>query len=76
MDTTWLNDEEMAAWVRLAAVLELLPGVLDSPAASRRRADALRVLRARDAVGGAAADPADDGPGGADQRDPAPALPT
>ena len=30
MDTTWLNDEEMAAWVRLAAVLELLPGVLDS----------------------------------------------
>ena len=30
MDTKWLNDEEMAAWVRLAAVLELLPGVLDS----------------------------------------------
>ncbi len=29
MDTQWLNDEEMAAWVRLAAVLELLPGVLD-----------------------------------------------
>ena len=26
----WLNDEELAAWVRLAAVLELLPGVLDS----------------------------------------------
>ena len=30
MDTRWLNDQEMAAWVRLAAVLELLPGVLDS----------------------------------------------
>ena len=30
MDTHWLNDEEMAAWVRLAAVLELLPAVLDS----------------------------------------------
>ena len=30
MDARWLNDEEMAAWVRLAAVLELLPGVLDS----------------------------------------------
>ncbi len=30
MDTHWLDDQEMAAWVRLAAVLELLPGVLDS----------------------------------------------
>ena len=30
MDTNWLDDREMAAWVRLAAVLELLPGVLDS----------------------------------------------
>lgn len=30
MDTRWLDDEELAAWVRLAAVLELLPGVLDS----------------------------------------------
>ena len=30
MDARWLNDEELAAWVRLAAVLELLPGVLDS----------------------------------------------
>ena len=30
MDTQWLNDEELAAWVRLAAVLELLPAVLDS----------------------------------------------
>lgn len=26
----WLDDEEMSAWVRLAAVLELLPGVLDT----------------------------------------------
>ena len=25
----WLDAEEMSAWVRLAAVLELLPGVLD-----------------------------------------------
>lgn len=30
MDIRWLDDEELAAWVRLAAVLELLPGVLDS----------------------------------------------
>jgi len=30
MDTTWLDDEERAAWVRLAALVELLPGVLDS----------------------------------------------
>ena len=30
MDTNWLTDEELAAWVRTAAVLELLPGVLDS----------------------------------------------
>ncbi|PJE99409.1 MarR family transcriptional regulator [Streptomyces carminius] len=30
MDTRWLDDTELAAWVRLAAVLELLPGVLDS----------------------------------------------
>jgi len=30
MDTPWLDDEERAAWVRLAAVVELLPGVLDS----------------------------------------------
>jgi DNA-binding MarR family transcriptional regulator len=29
-DTDWLDDRERAAWVRLAAVLELLPGVLDS----------------------------------------------
>ncbi len=29
-DTPWLDDDELAAWVRLAALLELLPGVLDS----------------------------------------------
>ncbi len=37
MSTRWLDDDEMAAWVRLAAVLELLPGVLDSQL--RRDAD-------------------------------------
>lgn len=37
MDTTWLTKDELAAWVRLAAVLELLPGVLDSQL--RRDAD-------------------------------------
>lgn len=30
MDTKWLDQDELAAWVRLAAVLELLPGALDS----------------------------------------------
>lgn len=30
VDTTWLTEEELAAWVRLVAVVELLPGVLDS----------------------------------------------
>ena len=30
VEAEWLNEEELAAWVRLAAVLELLPGVLDS----------------------------------------------
>jgi len=30
VDTRWLTDAERAAWVRLAAVLELLPGVLDT----------------------------------------------
>ena len=30
MNTPWLDDRELAAWVRLAAVLELLPGVLDT----------------------------------------------
>ncbi|ARC56707.1 putative HTH-type transcriptional regulator YusO [Frondihabitans sp. 762G35] len=29
-DTRWLTDDERRAWVRFAAVLELLPGVLDS----------------------------------------------
>lgn len=30
MDTPWLSREQLAAWVRLVAVVELLPGVLDS----------------------------------------------
>jgi DNA-binding MarR family transcriptional regulator len=30
METQWLDDEERAAWLRLVAVTELLPGVLDS----------------------------------------------
>lgn len=30
MATRWLDDTELAAWVRLAAVLELLPAALDS----------------------------------------------
>lgn len=30
MDTAWLDDEERAAWLRLVAVVELLPGVLDT----------------------------------------------
>ncbi|HET6394614.1 MAG TPA: MarR family transcriptional regulator [Blastococcus sp.] len=30
MENRWLTDEERIAWVRLAAVLELLPGVLDT----------------------------------------------
>ena len=29
METRWLDDEQLGAWVRLVAVLELLPGVLD-----------------------------------------------
>src|SRR3954447_18410418 len=37
METRWLTDEERIAWVRLAAVLELLPGVLDTQL--RRDAD-------------------------------------
>ena len=37
MSTRWLDDDEQAAWVRLAAVLELLPGVLE--AQLRRDAD-------------------------------------
>jgi DNA-binding MarR family transcriptional regulator len=30
MDTEWLDDEQLDAWVKLVAVVELLPGVLDS----------------------------------------------
>lgn len=30
MDTKWLTEDERAAWVRLVAVVELLPGVLDT----------------------------------------------
>jgi DNA-binding MarR family transcriptional regulator len=30
MHTRWLDDDEQAAWVRLAAVVELLPGVLEA----------------------------------------------
>lgn len=30
MDPRWLDDTERAAWLRLVAVAELLPGVLDS----------------------------------------------
>ncbi|MDR7277570.1 MarR family winged helix-turn-helix transcriptional regulator [Catenuloplanes atrovinosus] len=30
MDTQWLTRQQLAAWVRLIAVVELLPGVLDS----------------------------------------------
>lgn len=30
MDTRWLTPEQLAAWVRLTAVLELLPAALDS----------------------------------------------
>ena len=30
MDTPWLTPEQLAAWVRLVAVLELLPTALDS----------------------------------------------
>ena len=37
METEWLSDDERGAWVRLAAVLELLPGVLDTQL--RRDAD-------------------------------------
>ena len=30
METEWLSEDERAAWLRLIAVVELLPGVLDS----------------------------------------------
>src|SRR4051794_33587046 len=36
METGWLDEHERAAWLRLIAVVELLPGVLDS----QLRADA------------------------------------
>lgn len=29
-DVDWLDDEQLAAWVRLVALVELLPGVLES----------------------------------------------
>jgi DNA-binding MarR family transcriptional regulator len=35
--TDWLDDDQQAAWVRLIAMVELLPGVLDSQL--RREAD-------------------------------------
>ena len=37
METRWLDDEQLGAWVRLVAVLELLPGILDGQL--RRDAD-------------------------------------
>ncbi|MCC2592632.1 MarR family transcriptional regulator [Tessaracoccus sp. OS52] len=37
MSTKWLDNDERAAWVRLAALVELLPGVLDTQL--RRDAD-------------------------------------
>jgi DNA-binding MarR family transcriptional regulator len=30
METDWLDEDERAAWLRLVAVVELLPGVLDA----------------------------------------------
>ena len=30
MDVNWLNEDELTAWKRLVAVVELLPGVLDT----------------------------------------------
>ena len=30
MDTRWLSGEEMAAWLRLVAMMELLPGAVES----------------------------------------------
>ena len=37
MSTPWLSEEQLAAWIRLLAITELLPGVLDSQL--RREAD-------------------------------------
>ncbi len=31
MDTGWLDEKQLDAWVKLLAVVELLPGVLDLP---------------------------------------------
>ena len=30
MDTPWLDEEQLDTWVKVIAVVELLPGVLDS----------------------------------------------
>jgi DNA-binding MarR family transcriptional regulator len=30
VDTRWLDDDELTAWIRLVGVVELLPGVLDT----------------------------------------------
>ena len=30
MTTPWLDEQQLTAWMRLAGVVELLPGVLDS----------------------------------------------
>jgi DNA-binding MarR family transcriptional regulator len=30
VDTRWLDDDELDAWIRFIAVVELLPGILDS----------------------------------------------
>ena len=30
-DTRWLTSDELRAWTRLEAVVELLPGALDTP---------------------------------------------
>ena len=37
VDTPWLDSKQLAAWIRLVAMLELLPGVLDTQL--RRDAD-------------------------------------
>ena len=68
------TDEERVAWVRLAAVLELLPGVLDTQL--RRDADLTHFEYFVLAMLSEApdADPAHDVAGGADERHPAPAV--
>jgi DNA-binding MarR family transcriptional regulator len=37
METTWLDEAEREAWLRLIAVVELLPGVLDAQLRSESR---------------------------------------